>query len=72
MQTTHRLAYLCRQCVASLDVKLALGKDKQGVRGEGILYPVLNMNAMRVTQIPKMVKTFTYLMTYGISNSSLR
>ena len=38
-----------------------------GVSSEGILYPVLNMKAVRVTQIPK---AFTCLMTYGISNSS--
>ena len=25
--TTHRLAYLCHQCVASLDVKLALIRE---------------------------------------------
>ena len=40
MLTTHRLAYLCRQCDASLGVILALVWKQQGVSGEGIL----NMN----------------------------
>ena len=40
--TTHRLAYLCCQCDASLGVILALVWKLQGVSGEGILYQVLN------------------------------
>ena len=36
--TMQRLAYLCCQCVASLDMKLALASE---VSGEGILKPVL-------------------------------
>ena len=50
MLTTHRLAYLCRQWDARCDTSIRW--KLQGVSGEGILYPVLNMNAVRVTQIP--------------------
>ena len=56
MLTTHRLAHLLCQCDASLDVKLTLVWKLQGESGEGILYPVLNMNAMRVAQIPHMLE----------------
>ena len=34
--TTHGLAYLCCQCFASLDLKLAPKWKQQGVSGEGI------------------------------------
>ena len=37
MLTTHRLAYLCCQCDASLEMKLALGSVVAGMSGEGIL-----------------------------------
>ena len=38
---THRLAYLCHQCL--LGMKLAQNESSKRVSGEGILCSVLNM-----------------------------
>ena len=61
--TTHRLAYPRCQCFASLDMKLAPKWKQQGMSGEGILEPVLNMNCI-VSYTN--TKTFTILQTYEI------
>ena len=56
--TTHRLAYLCCQCFAGLDMKLAPNVEVTRSEREGILEPFLNMKVVRVTQMPRTLLTF--------------
>ena len=56
---THRLAYLSMSSVsASLDLKQAPKWKQQGVSGEGILDPVLNMNCIVSYTNTKTLLTF--------------
>ena len=67
--TTHRLAYLCCQCEASLGMKLA-SWQLLGVSGEGILCPVLSTNVERATQIPHLLNSVTYFISLKVSKRS--
>ena len=51
--TTHRLAYLCWQCDASLEMKLALGSVVKEWAVKVSLIQSSNMKVVRVAQIPK-------------------